>query len=114
MHKLLTGRAPKFDSLRQEGGLCGYPSQAESDHDIVENSHASTSLSYADGLAKAYRLRKENRHVVALIGDGGLTGGMAWEALNNIAAEPRTSSWSSSSTTTAGRTARPSAAWRRT
>ncbi|GAA1701997.1 1-deoxy-D-xylulose-5-phosphate synthase [Kribbella yunnanensis] len=87
VHKLLTGRAPKFDSLRQEGGLSGYPSQAESEHDIVENSHASTSLSYADGLAKAYRLRKENRHVVALIGDGGLTGGMAWEALNNIAAE---------------------------
>ncbi|MFI5707782.1 1-deoxy-D-xylulose-5-phosphate synthase [Kribbella sp. NPDC051620] len=86
VHKLLTGRAAKFDTLRQEGGLSGYPSQAESEHDVVENSHASTSLSYADGLAKAYRLRKEDRHVVALIGDGGLTGGMAWEALNNIAA----------------------------
>ncbi|MFI6680475.1 1-deoxy-D-xylulose-5-phosphate synthase [Kribbella sp. NPDC050470] len=86
VHKLLTGRAPKFDTLRQQGGLSGYPSQAESDHDIVENSHASTALSYADGLAKAYKLRKEDRHVVALIGDGGLTGGMAWEALNNIAA----------------------------
>ncbi len=86
VHKLLTGRAPQFDTLRQQGGLSGYPSQAESEHDIVENSHASTSLSYADGLAKAYRLRKEDRHVVALIGDGGLTGGMAWEALNNIAA----------------------------
>ncbi|GAA1515362.1 1-deoxy-D-xylulose-5-phosphate synthase [Kribbella lupini] len=86
VHKLLTGRAPKFDTLRQQGGLSGYPSQAESEHDLVENSHASTSLSYADGLAKAYRLRKEDRHVVALIGDGGLTGGMAWEALNNIAA----------------------------
>ena len=86
VHKLLTGRAPKFDTLRQQGGLSGYPSQQESEHDIVENSHASTSLSYADGLAKAYRLRKEDRHVVALIGDGGLTGGMAWEALNNIAA----------------------------
>ncbi|MDX6263550.1 MAG: 1-deoxy-D-xylulose-5-phosphate synthase [Kribbellaceae bacterium] len=86
VHKLLTGRAKKFDTLRQEGGLSGYPSQAESEHDVVENSHASTSLSYADGLAKAYRLRKEDRHVVALIGDGGLTGGMAWEALNNIAA----------------------------
>jgi 1-deoxy-D-xylulose-5-phosphate synthase len=86
VHKLLTGRAKVFDSLRQAGGLSGYPSQAESEHDIVENSHASTSLSYADGLAKAYRLRGENRHVVALIGDGGLTGGMAWEALNNIAA----------------------------
>ncbi|WP_433022665.1 1-deoxy-D-xylulose-5-phosphate synthase [Kribbella sp. CA-294648] len=86
VHKLLTGRAAEFGSLRQEGGLSGYPSQAESEHDIVENSHASTSLSYADGLAKAYRLRGEDRHVVALIGDGGLTGGMAWEALNNIAA----------------------------
>ena len=86
VHKLLTGRAPKFDTLRQQGGLSGYPSQAESEHDVVENSHASTSLSYADGLAKAYRLRGEDRHVVALIGDGGLTGGMAWEALNNIAA----------------------------
>jgi len=86
VHKLLTGRAPEFDTLRQQGGLSGYPSRAESEHDIVENSHASTSLSYADGLAKAYRLRGEDRHVVALIGDGGLTGGMAWEALNNIAA----------------------------
>jgi 1-deoxy-D-xylulose-5-phosphate synthase len=86
VHKLLTGRAATFDTLRQQGGLSGYPSQSESDHDVVENSHASTSLSYADGLAKAYRLRGEDRHVVALIGDGGLTGGMAWEALNNIAA----------------------------
>ncbi len=86
VHKLLTGRAATFDTLRQQNGLSGYPSQAESEHDIVENSHASTSLSYADGLAKAYRLRGEDRHVVALIGDGGLTGGMAWEALNNIAA----------------------------
>ncbi|WP_350276698.1 1-deoxy-D-xylulose-5-phosphate synthase [Kribbella sp. HUAS MG21] len=86
VHKLLTGRAGQFGTLRQQGGLSGYPSQAESEHDLVENSHASTALSYADGLAKAYRLRKEDRHVVALIGDGGLTGGMAWEALNNIAA----------------------------
>ncbi|GAA0618324.1 1-deoxy-D-xylulose-5-phosphate synthase [Kribbella sandramycini] len=86
VHKLLTGRAAQFDTLRQQGGLSGYPSQAESEHDLVENSHASTSLSYADGLAKAYKIRKEDRHVVALIGDGGLTGGMAWEALNNIAA----------------------------
>jgi 1-deoxy-D-xylulose-5-phosphate synthase len=86
VHKLLTGRAGQFGTLRQQGGLSGYPSQAESEHDIVENSHASTALSYADGLAKAYRLRGEDRHVVALIGDGGLTGGMAWEALNNIAA----------------------------
>jgi 1-deoxy-D-xylulose-5-phosphate synthase len=86
VHKLVTGRAPRFDTLRQQGGLSGYPNQDESEHDIIENSHASTALSYADGLAKAYRLRKEDRHVVALIGDGGLTGGMAWEALNNIAA----------------------------
>jgi 1-deoxy-D-xylulose-5-phosphate synthase len=85
VHKLLTGRAARFDKLRQEGGLSGYPSQEESDHDIVENSHASTALSYADGLAKAYAIRGEDRHVVAVIGDGALTGGMAWEALNNIA-----------------------------
>jgi 1-deoxy-D-xylulose-5-phosphate synthase len=86
VHKLVTGRAPRFDTLRQQGGLSGYPSHTESEHDIIENSHASTALSYADGLAKAYRLNKEDRYVVALIGDGGLTGGMAWEALNNIAA----------------------------
>jgi len=85
VHKILTGRAGEFDGLRKEGGLSGYPSQAESDHDIVENSHASTSLSYADGLAKAYAIRGEDRHVIAVIGDGALTGGMAWEALNNIA-----------------------------
>ena len=85
VHKMLTGRAGRFDTLRTEGGLSGYPSQAESEHDIVENSHASTSLSYADGLAKAYAIRGEDRHVVAVIGDGALTGGMAWEALNNIA-----------------------------
>jgi 1-deoxy-D-xylulose-5-phosphate synthase len=76
---------PGFGKLRQEGGVSGYPSQAESDHDIVENSHASTALSYADGLSKAYAIRGEDRHVVAVIGDGALTGGMAWEALNNIA-----------------------------
>jgi 1-deoxy-D-xylulose-5-phosphate synthase len=85
VHKMLTGRAGEFDTLRQEGGLSGYPSQAESEHDIVENSHASTALSYADGLAKAYAIRGEDRHVVGVIGDGALTGGMAWEALNNIA-----------------------------
>jgi len=85
VHKMLTGRAGQFDTLRSEGGLSGYPSRAESEHDIVENSHASTSLSYADGLAKAYAIRGEDRHVVAVIGDGALTGGMAWEALNNIA-----------------------------
>jgi 1-deoxy-D-xylulose-5-phosphate synthase len=86
VHKLLTGRLAEFHTLRQTGGLSGYPSRAESEHDLVENSHASTSLSYADGMAKAYRLRGEHdRTVVAVIGDGALTGGMAWEALNNIA-----------------------------
>ncbi len=87
VHKALTGRAGQFETLRQEGGLSGYPSQAESDHDVVENSHASTALSYADGLAKAFHIRGEDRYVVAVIGDGALTGGMAWEALNNIAAD---------------------------
>jgi len=87
VHKLLTGRVARFGTLRQRGGLTGYPSRAESEHDLVENSHASTSLSYADGLAKAYKVRGEtDRTVVAVIGDGALTGGMAWEALNNIAA----------------------------
>jgi 1-deoxy-D-xylulose-5-phosphate synthase len=86
VHKILTGRREGFDLLKQEGGLSGYPSQAESSHDIVENSHASTSLSYADGLANAYALRGEDRRVVAVVGDGALTGGMAWEALNNISA----------------------------
>ncbi len=86
VHKLLTGRYQEFHTLRQSGGLSGYPSREESEHDLVENSHASTSLSYADGMAKAYRLRGEyDRTVVAVIGDGALTGGMAWEALNNIA-----------------------------
>src|SRR6478672_8799716 len=88
VHKIVTGRAAGFDKLRQEGGLSGYPSHAESVHDVVENSHASTALSYADGLAKAFSIRGENRHVAAVIGDGALTGGMAWEALNNIAAAP--------------------------
>ncbi len=86
VHKLLTGRAGGFDRLRQSGGLSGYPSRAESPHDLVENSHASTALSYADGLAKARRLQgQSDRSVVAVVGDGSLTGGMAWEALNNIA-----------------------------
>ncbi|MGK3945885.1 1-deoxy-D-xylulose-5-phosphate synthase N-terminal domain-containing protein, partial [Streptomyces caeruleatus] len=76
-----------FASLRQKGGLSGYPSRAESQHDWVENSHATTSLSWAEGMAKAFRLRGEDRTVVAVIGDGALTGGMAWEALNNIAVE---------------------------
>ncbi len=88
VHKLLTGRQGDFGSLRQQDGLSGYPSRTESDHDVMENSHASTALSYADGLAKAYALRGESRDraVVAVVGDGALTGGMCWEALNNIAA----------------------------
>ncbi|MEU5696957.1 1-deoxy-D-xylulose-5-phosphate synthase [Actinosynnema sp. NPDC020468] len=86
VHKVLTGRQAAFDTLRQKGGLSGYPSRAESEHDVEENSHASTALSYADGLAKAYQLTGRRRHVVAVVGDGALTGGMCWEALNNIAA----------------------------
>lgn len=85
VHKMLTGRWRDFAGLRQQAGLAGYPSQAESPHDFVENSHASTALSYADGLAKAHVLRGEDRHAVAVVGDGALTGGMCWEALNNIA-----------------------------
>jgi 1-deoxy-D-xylulose-5-phosphate synthase len=87
VHKLLTGRHD-FSRLKKSGGLSGYPSRSESDHDVVENSHASTALSWADGIAKARRLRGERgRHTVAVIGDGALTGGMAWEAINNIAAD---------------------------
>ena len=87
VHKILTGRCAEFDSLRQAGGLPGCPSQAESVHDVIENSHASTALSYADGLAKAFVLRGDtDRRVVAIVGDGALTGGMCWEALNNIGA----------------------------
>ncbi|GLZ77920.1 1-deoxy-D-xylulose-5-phosphate synthase [Actinorhabdospora filicis] len=89
VHKILTGRAAGFARLRQTGGLSGYPSRRESPHDHIENSHASTALSYADGIAKGRHLRGESgRAVVAVIGDGALTGGMAWEALNNIAAAP--------------------------
>lgn len=88
VHKLLTGRHD-FSKLKKSGGLSGYPSREESEHDVVENSHASTSLSWAEGIAKARRLRGEaDRHTVAVIGDGALTGGMAWEALNNISADP--------------------------
>ncbi len=87
VHKLVTGRQD-FSALKSAGGLSGYPSRAESRHDVVENSHASTSLSWADGIAKARRLAGErDRHTVAVIGDGALTGGMAWEALNTIAAD---------------------------
>ena len=89
VHKILTGRSGEFDSLRQAGGLSGYPSRVESVHDVIENSHASTALSYADGLAKAFALRGDaHRRVVAIVGDGALTGGMCWEALNNIGAAP--------------------------
>jgi 1-deoxy-D-xylulose-5-phosphate synthase len=84
VHKLLTGRQD-FSRLRRRGGLSGYPSRAESEHDVVENSHASTALSWADGIARARALAGSDRHVVAVVGDGALTGGMAWEALNNIA-----------------------------
>ena len=86
VHKLLTGRREGFSRLRQRDGLSGYPARHESEHDWVENSHASTSLSYVDGLAKAFAVRGEKRTVVAVVGDGALTGGMCWEALNNIAA----------------------------
>ncbi|MFD7319816.1 1-deoxy-D-xylulose-5-phosphate synthase [Streptomyces sp. NPDC059875] len=85
VHKLLTGRQD-FSKLRSKGGLSGYPSREESEHDVIENSHASTVLGWADGLAKANEVLKKDDHVVAVIGDGALTGGMAWEALNNIAA----------------------------
>ncbi|MFD5377123.1 1-deoxy-D-xylulose-5-phosphate synthase [Streptomyces griseoincarnatus] len=85
VHKLLTGRQD-FSKLKMKGGLSGYPSQEESEHDVIENSHASTVLGWADGIAKANQLMKrDDSHVVAVIGDGALTGGMAWEALNNIA-----------------------------
>ena len=84
VHKLLTGRQD-FARLKMKGGLSGYPSQAESEHDVIENSHASTVLGWADGLAKANQILEHDDHVVAVIGDGALTGGMAWEALNNIA-----------------------------
>jgi 1-deoxy-D-xylulose-5-phosphate synthase len=86
VHKILTGRQELFPTLRQRGGLSGYPNRAESEHDWVENSHASTALSYAEGLAKAIRHRRLPGTVLAFVGDGSLTGGMAWEALNNIAA----------------------------
>ncbi|WP_173132388.1 1-deoxy-D-xylulose-5-phosphate synthase [Kibdelosporangium persicum] len=90
VHKILTGRWPEFGRMRQRGGLSGYPSQAESPHDIIENSHASTALSYAYGMSKADEVRGvTGRRVVVVVGDGSLTGGMAWEALNCIAGEGR-------------------------
>ena len=89
VHKLVTGRQD-FSTLRQQGGLSGYPSRAESVHDVVESSHASSSLSWADGISRARVLNGEgDRYTVVLVGDGALTGGMAWEALNNIAADKR-------------------------
>ncbi|MGW3467751.1 1-deoxy-D-xylulose-5-phosphate synthase [Saccharopolyspora sp. NPDC000995] len=87
VHKIITGRQDGFDRLRKRDGLSGYPSRTESDHDLVENSHASTALSYADGLARSFQLSGKPRHAVAVVGDGALTGGMCWEALNNIAAD---------------------------
>jgi len=86
VHKILTGRSEGFDLLRQKGGLSGYPSRAESDHDVIENSHASTALSWGDGISRGFSLTgQSDRHVVVVVGDGALTGGMSWEALNNIA-----------------------------
>lgn len=85
VHKIVTGRQSRFETLRQAGGLSGYPSREESEHDIIENSHASTVLSYADGIAAGRDLgTNDRRHVVAVIGDGAMTGGMAYEALNNM------------------------------
>ncbi|CAB4578623.1 unannotated protein [freshwater metagenome] len=85
VHKLLTGRIAGFDKLRQRGGLAGYPNRSESEHDVVENSHASTALSWSDGIAKGFSLTgQKDRVVVCVVGDGALTGGMSWEALNNI------------------------------
>src|SRR5690606_4904497 len=85
VHKILTGRRADFAALRQPGGLSGYPSRAESPHDHVENSHASTIVSYAHGLATAMdRTGVDDRRIVAVIGDGALTGGMAYEGLNNL------------------------------
>ena len=84
VHKIVTGRAAGFAQLRQAGGLSGYPSRSESEHDVLESSHASAALSWADGIAKAYQLTGADRAVVAVVGDGALTGGMCWEALNNI------------------------------
>ena len=87
VHKLLTGRRDGFDKLRQRNGISGYPNRSESEHDVVENSHASTALSWSDGIAKGFALtNQKDRTVVCVVGDGALTGGMSWEALNNIAA----------------------------
>jgi 1-deoxy-D-xylulose-5-phosphate synthase len=88
VHKILTGRADQFDLLRQRNGISGYPNRRESEHDVIENSHASTALSWADGISRGFSLSgQSNRHVVAVVGDGALTGGMSWEALNNLSPE---------------------------
>ena len=88
VHKILTGRAEKFDKLRQRGGIAGYPNRSESEHDVIENSHASTALSWGDGISRGFSLtQQDDRHVVVVVGDGALTGGMSWEALNNIASQ---------------------------
>jgi len=87
VHKILTGRVDSFDQLRQRGGISGYPNRRESAHDVIENSHASTALSWGDGISRGFSLQGlDDRHVVVVVGDGALTGGMSWEALNNIAA----------------------------
>jgi 1-deoxy-D-xylulose-5-phosphate synthase len=87
VHKMVTGRADQFDGLRQRGGIAGYPNRRESEHDVIENSHASTALSWSDGISRGFSLtNQKDRHVVVVVGDGALTGGMSWEALNNIAA----------------------------
>ena len=87
VHKIITGRAADFDGLRQRGGIAGYPNRSESEHDVIENSHASTALSWGDGISYGFaQTGQTDRHVVVVVGDGALTGGMSWEALNNIAA----------------------------
>ena len=86
VHKIVTGRAGEFDRLRQRGGIAGYPNRSESDHDVIENSHASTALSWGDGISRGFSITgQSDRSVVVVVGDGALTGGMSWEALNNIA-----------------------------
>ena len=86
VHKIVTGRAGEFDRLRQRGGIAGYPNRSESEHDVIENSHASTALSWGDGISRGFSITgQSDRSVVVVVGDGALTGGMSWEALNNIA-----------------------------
>lgn len=89
VHKVLTGRMDRFDTLRQHNGLCGFVKRNESEHDVWEAGHSSTSLSAAMGMALARDLKGENNQVIAMIGDGALTGGMAFEALNHIGHEQR-------------------------